>query len=208
MATGTGRLRPLPWVPPRFGTPRDPSRATLGPQVAEVARRLGKEPMPHQAHVWDVVHEVDEDGRHVYDAAVVTIMRQSGKTTQVLGEKTWRLTVAPKLHRPDGKPWGRQRALYTAQRRQDARKKLEQDFAFQLRDARASFTEVTNPRARPVRANEWKLSLNNGAEHILIGPGNYLLIDAPTDDAGHSDTLDLVVTDEAFALPDLSLIHI
>lgn len=202
MATATGRVRPLPWVPPRFGTPRDPSRETLGPQVAEVARRLGKEPMPHQQHVWDVVHEVDEDGRHVYDAAVVTIMRQSGKTTQVLGEKTWRLTVAPKLRRPDGKMWGRQRALYTAQRRQDARKKLEQDFAFQLRDARSSFTEITNPRGRPVRANEWKLSLNNGAEHILIGPGNYLLIDAPTDDAGHSDTLDLVVTDEAFALAD------
>lgn len=202
MATGTGRLRPRPWVPPRFGTPRDPSRETLGPQVVEVARRLGKEPMPHQAHVWDVVHEVDADGRHAYDAAVVTIMRQSGKTTQVLGEKTWRLTVVPKLRRPDGKLWGRQRALYTAQRRQDARKKLEQDFAFQLRDARSSFTEITNPRGRPVRANEWKLSLNNGAEHILIGPGNYLLIDAPTDDAGHSDTLDLVVTDEAFALAD------
>ena len=202
MATATGRQRPLLWVPPRFGTPRDPSRETLGPQVAEVARRLGKEPMPHQAHVWDVVHEVDEDGRHAYDAAVVTIMRQSGKTTQVLGEKTWRLAVAPKLRRPDGKLWGRQRALYTAQRRQDARKKLEQDFAFQLRDAKASFTEITNPRGRPVRANEWKLSLNNGGEHILIGQGNYLLIDAPTDDAGHSDTLDLVVTDEAFALAD------
>lgn len=165
-----------------------------------MSRRLGKEPMPYQQHVWDVALEMEADGRFAYDAVDLTIMRQSGKTTLVFAKKCWRMTVAPKLRKPDGKMWGRQRALYTAQRRADARKKLEQDFAQQLRDARSSFQEIRNPRARPSRPTEWKLSLNNGAEHLLFGAGNYLQIDAPSKDAAHGDTLDDADIDEAFAL--------
>jgi hypothetical protein len=41
--------------PPAFGTPRDPSRATLGGRVADAAARLGKPFMPWQRHVADVV---------------------------------------------------------------------------------------------------------------------------------------------------------
>lgn len=194
------RTGPRLWVPPRYGTPRDPSRESLGHQVAEVSRRLGTDPMPHQQHVWDVALEVEHDGRFVYDAVDLTIMRQSGKTKLVLAKKCWRLTVAPKLRKPDGKPWGRQRAIYTAQRRADARKKLEQDFAADLREARGSFKELTNPKARPSRATEWRLSLNNGQEHIQFGNGNYLQIDAPSPDAGHGDSLDDANIDEAWAL--------
>lgn len=194
------RTGPRLWVPPRYGTPRHPGRESLGHQVGEVSRRLGKEPMPYQQHVWDVALEVEADGRFAYDAIDLTIMRQSGKTTLVFAKKCWRMTVAPKLRRPDGKMWGRQRALYTAQRRADARKKLEQDFAQQLRDARSSFQEIRNPRARPSRPTEWKLSLNNGAEHLLFGAGNYLQIDAPSKEAAHGDTLDDADIDEAFAL--------
>jgi hypothetical protein len=156
--------------------------------------------MPYQQHVWDVALEVEPDGRFAYDAIDLTIMRQSGKTTLVFAKKCWRMTVAPKLRKPDGRLWGRQRAIYTAQRRADARKKLEQDFAVQLRDARGSFREITNVKARPSKATEWKLSLNNGAEHILFGGGNYLQIDAPSKDAGHGDSLDDADIDEAFAL--------
>ena len=193
---------PLDWVPPRFGTPRDRDRESFGHQVGEVVRRLGKEPMPYQQHVWDVALEVDESGRFVYDEVDLTIMRQSGKTTLEFGKSTWRLTVAPTLRRSDGKLWGRQRALYTAQRRTDARKKLEQEFAVMLRESPRSFHEITNVKARPVKATDWKLSLNNGAEHILFGRGNYFAIDAPVKDAGHGDTLDDVNIDEAFAHQD------
>ncbi len=160
--------------------------------------------MPHQQHVWDVALEVDDDGRFVYDTIDLTIMRQSGKTSLTFDKNVWRLTVAPGLARPDGKKWGRQRCLFTAQRRQDARKKLEQDFREMLRDdvARRSFREIQNPKARPVKAHEWKLSLNNGAEHMLFGRGNYLLIEAPVADAGHSDSIDDVTLDEIWAYRD------
>jgi hypothetical protein len=158
--------------------------------------------MPHQQHVWDVGLEVDEDGRFVYDAIDLTIMRQQGKTTLVFAKKVWRLTVAPGLKRPDGRRWGRQRALYTAQRRQDARKKLEQEFAVLLKDAPTSFRQIRNPKARPVKPHEWKLSLNNGAEHLQFGRSNYLHIEAPTEDAGHSDSLDDVSLDEIWAYAD------
>lgn len=156
--------------------------------------------MPYQQHVWDVALELDDEGRFAYDAIDLTIMRQSGKTTLEFAKSTWRLTVAPGLKKPDGKKWGRQRALYTAQRRNDARKKLEQEFAVLLREAPESFREIQNPRARPASPTEWKLSLNNGAEHILFGRGNYFQIDAPSKDAGHSDSIDDANLDEIWAL--------
>lgn len=197
---------PREWVPPRFGTPRNLERQSLGYQVGEVSSRLGKLPMPYQQHVWDVALEVEADGRFAYDAVDLTIMRQSGKTTLEFAKSTWRLTVAPKLPKPDGKPWGRQRALYTAQRRQDARKKLEQEFAVLLRES-PSFREIRNVKARPTKPTEWKISLNNGAEHILFGTGNYFQIDAPVKDAGHSDTLDDANLDEIWALQNDDIEH-
>lgn len=200
------------WVGPRYGTPRNRDRATYGPQVSEVSRRLGRDPMPHQGHVWDVALEVDADGRFAYDEVVVSIMRQQGKTIGVFAKSVWRDTVAPKLLKPDGKPWGRQASLYTAQRRIDARAKLEREFAELLKHcppigdprrpslpARKSFTQIVNPKGKPARPAEWKLSLNNGAECIQFGSG-WFLIDAPSEETGHSATLDDVNIDEAWAL--------
>ena len=196
------RTGPKLWVPPRFGTPRNRDRASLGHQVGDVSLRLGQEPMPHQQHVWDVALELDSDGQFAYDDVFVTVMRQSGKTHIVKAKSTWRMTVAPHLSKPGGKKWGRQRSLYTAQRRTDARKKLEQDFAVTLREAKSSFREITNVRAKPSRAYEWKLSLTNGGEHIQFGRGNFFQIDAPSADVGHSDTLDDGNLDEIWALAD------
>ena len=161
--------------------------------------------MPHQQQVWDVGLEVDDDGKLIYDAVDLTIMRQSGKTTSVFAKKVWRLTVAPALKRPDGKRWGRQRALYTAQRGKDARRKLEEEFAVLLKDAPKSFRRIENPKARPVRPHEWRLSLNNGAELLQFGRSNYLHIEPPTADVGHSDSLDDVTLDEIWAYQDDSV---
>lgn len=187
---------PRDWVPPRIGTPRDPDCETYGPQVAEVAARLGTPFMPHQQYVMDVGLEVDPDtGRLKYDEVVWTIMRQSGKTTGVRAKKVWRCTVAS--HR-----LGPQVAMYTAQTRGAARKKLERDFIEALRAAeeRGSFLEIRNPKARPSKSTrQWKPSLNNGQEHLLFGRGNYLQIDAPNREAGHGDTIDDATIDEAFA---------
>jgi len=197
--------RPLEWVAPLYGTPRDLSRATYGAQVGDVCRRLTQEPMPHQQHIWDVGLEVDADGRFAYDAVVILIMRQEGKTTMVFAKCVWRLTVAPKLLRPNGRPWGRQRALYQAQLGKVARRKLERDFIPQLREGRPHFREVPNAKARGVRASEWRKSLNNGQECIEFGQGNFFQIDATTDESGHSDILDDVNLDEARFIKNDSL---
>jgi hypothetical protein len=193
MSTTMTGQRPL--VLPRFGTPRNFDRETLGPQVAEVAARLGTQLMPHQRHVLDVAFEVDPDtGRLAYAEVDWTIMRQSGKTTALFAAMVHRCTVLPHVH-------GRQRVTYTAQTRNDARKKLERDFVNSLREAEkslGSFREIMNPKGRPSRSTkQWKPSMNNGSEHLLFGVGNYLQIDAPVKRAGHGDTLDLGVIDEA-----------
>lgn len=162
-----------------------------------MAQRLGLDPMPHQRHVWDVALEHDDDFRLCYDEADLSTMRQTSKTTTMFLVKLWRMTTAAAM-------WGPQRATYTAQARNMARRKMERDFADLLRSpkARKSFREIVNPKARPQRASEWKLSLNNGAEHMLFGRANYLQIDAPTATAGHGDTLDHASIDEAFAHQD------
>ena len=167
----------------------------MGWQVAEVAERLGKPLYPWQRHVVDVALELDEDGRFVYDEIVLTVPRQAGKTTLVIALMVWRLTMAARM-------WGSQTVTFTAQTRQKARQKLERDIAKALREARGSFRECDMARHSPQRPNEWKLSMNNGSEHIRFGVGNYLNIDAPTDQAGHGDTLDLGVIDEAWAQQD------
>lgn len=179
---------------PRFATPRSPARPTLGRQVGEVAQRLGMPLMPWQQLVVDIALELDPDGTYHYDELVLTIPRQSGKSSLVFAMVVHRLVVI-------ARELGRQRVTYTAQLRQKARLKLERDFAQILREA-PSFREITHIRNKPQRATEWKLSLNNGAEHIQFGSGSYLQIDAPSRTGGHGDTLDVGVIDEAFAHED------
>lgn len=180
--------------PPRFATKRDSLRETLGSPVGEVAKRLGLTLMPWQQQVIDVALELDADESYHFDELVLTVPRQSGKTSLVMAMAVHRLVVL-------ARQLGRQRMTYTAQTRQKARLKLERDFADVLRGARG-FAEVPHPRARPQRATEWKLSLNNGAENIQFGAGSYLQIDAPSRTGGHGDTLDVGVIDEAFAHQD------
>lgn len=189
----TGRLA----CPPRYATPRNPERPTIGPQLAEVARRLGLTPMPWQQDVFDIAGElaIDSDGVEpgtlFYTEVDNTVPRQQGKTALTIPVAVHRLTV---MARHLGV---RQTLTYTAQKRQAARKKLERDFAEALRSSR-SFREITNAKARPVKATDWKLALNNGSEHIQMGR-SFWQIDAPTRTGSHGDTLDLGMIDEAFA---------
>ncbi len=164
----------------------------MGPAVGEVARRLGRPLMPWQQHLADVAYEYDPvTDLFRYNEVDVTVPRQSGKTTLTLAKKVHRLTaLARKL--------GPQRATYTAQKRLNARKKLERDFSELLRGSRA-FREITNAKARPSKATEWRLSLNNGSEAIQFGTGSFLQIDTPSRTGGHGDTLDDGTIDEAFA---------
>lgn len=180
---------------PRFSTPRDESFPTHGPAVAAVAEKLGRPLMPWQKDAADVAYEYDPDtGLYRYDEVDITVPRQSGKSTLVLAKKVYRCTAAARMLGP-------QRATYTAQKRLNARRKLERDFSELLRSSRA-FREITNAKARPQKATEWRLSLNNGSEAIQFGTGSFFQIDTPSRTGGHGDTLDDGTIDEAFAHED------
>ncbi len=169
---------------------------TIGHQVADVGTRLGLPPMPHQSYIFDVGFELDPTTENEidlwYSEGGIWVMRQCGKTMGTLFPIiVHRETRMPKLM------GGRQMSSFTMQDRQETRKKFEIAMIPQLDDAVEHFRRITNPKARPGRSTrEWKSSLNNGSEHLLFGRGNYMLIETPSEKAGHGGTLDLKAADE------------
>jgi hypothetical protein len=151
----------------------------MGGRVAEVARLLGTPLMPWQALVADVALEVDpESGLLAYREVILTVPRQSGKTT---------LLLAVMVHRALG--FGsRQRVLYTAQTRNDARKKWEDEHVAVLQQS-------------PLRGM-FRVRRSNGAEAIRWRNGSMHGVTSSTEKAGHGETLDLGVMDEAFGHED------
>lgn len=176
-------ISPMPLAcPPRFGTPRNLDRPTLGPAVAQVAAWLGKPFMPWQTYVADVALEIDPaTGRLAYDEFRITVPRQSGKTMWELAKATHRCSAT-------GFFGPRQQVVYTAQTRKDARKKFEEDFAPDL-EASRKFRGVVP---------HW----GNGNEHIRFPNRSRFGIESTTEKAGHGGTLDEAYIDEAFAQVD------
>lgn len=135
--------------------------------------------MPWQRLVADVALEVDPaTGGLAYREVVVTIPRQSGKTT---------LGLSVRAHRAIGFG-GPQNLVYTAQTRNDARMKWEDEHAPIL--ARSVLAPLVRARKR------------TGAEAFVWSNGSIDSIPAPTAKAGHGKTLDLGFIDEAFAQTD------
>src|SRR5258706_2328965 len=170
----------------RFGTRRDPDRLTLGPGVGTVSAKLGKPFMPWQQYVADVVVEIDQvTARLAYQEMGLTVPRQSGKSTWVEAKSTHRCTAT-------GFFGARQHVVYTAQTRQKAREKWEEDFAADLEGSR-------DFRGR-IRVHK-----GNGAEHIRFQNRSRFGLEAATEKAGHGPTLDEAYIDEAFAHQDFRL---
>jgi len=170
-------------VPPRFGTARTPSRATLGGAVAQVAQLLGKPLMPWQRYVADVLLEIDPDtGRLAYQEFGLTVPRQSGKSTLILAKAVHRAS-ATQFFGP------RQRIVYTAQTRHKAREKWEEDYAADLEMSRAFKAKI-------------QIHKGNGNEHVRFPNRSRFGIEANTEKAGHGGTLDEAYIDEAFAQAD------
>lgn len=182
MTSALAKPRSSSFCPPRFATQRSPHRETLGSRAAEVAQLLGTPLMPWQRHVLDVALEVDPaTGLLAYREVVLTVPRQSGKTL---------LLLCLMVHRALG--FGsRQRILYTAQTRNDARKKWEDEHVRVLEDS-------------PF-ASMFSVRYNNGNEAIRWQNGSMHALVAPTEKAGHGETLDLAAIDEAFAQVDSRL---
>ncbi|MCP2339177.1 terminase large subunit domain-containing protein [Actinomadura rupiterrae] len=135
--------------------------------------------MPWQRHVADVILEVDPvTGLLAYREVVLTVPRQSGKTT---------LLLALMVHRALG--FGsRQNILYSAQTRGAARKKWEDEHLVAL-------------EASPLRSL-YRVRRQLGQEAFRWRNGSIHGLTSNTEKAGHGETLDLGVIDEAFAQED------
>lgn len=144
--------------------------------MAAVAEALGQPLMPWQRFVADVGTELLADGRPAYREIIVTIPRQSGKTT---------LTLAFEMQR--ALAWqSAQRIAYTAQTGSDARKKLLDD-------------QVPIIMASTLRHAVDRVHRAQGNEAVIFKGGSRIDVLASSDSAGHGKTIDLGVIDEAFA---------
>src|SRR5581483_4053243 len=170
--------------PPAWGPPRRPYFPTFGGHVAKVMTALGTPPMPHQRYIADVALEVDpETGVFAYREVDLSIMRQQGKTAQILGVMVHRLRA-----------WNRQKITYAAQTRNDARERLLDEFLVQIEGAPQGL-------ARQFRARK-----GLGQEAIVCTTSRSRLgITSLREESGHGPPLDLGVIDEAFAHKDTRL---
>ena len=171
---------------PRFWTPRNPNRDTLGPKVAKLFFADDGRPMEAmqwQREVLDVACEIDPaTGLFWYRNAIAVVLRQAGKTTMSRGKVTHRSLTNPGAS-----------VLYTAQDRNKALRRLRKDFYEPL-----SKSPIRSLLARP----RWAA----GSELVRWKNGSEIFIDAAQKkSAGHGETLPEAHIDEAFAHQDARL---
>lgn len=146
-----------------------------------VAAMLGKPLMAWQQHVADVILEIDPaTGRLAYDEFLLTVPRQSGKSTFLLAKATHR-AMATKFFGPG------QQIAYAAQTKIKATEKFEKDYATVLKYARRIDARV--------RTGNMKVD-------IRYPNGSTFAVEAGTEKAGHGSTLDEAYVDEAFSQVD------
>jgi phage terminase large subunit-like protein len=160
---------------PRWATPRT-RRRTHGPQVTAAAKQLGLDLLPWQQQVVSTALE-QHQRRPAYRDVVVSVPRQSGKSTLTLALIWWQMTRYPGS-----------RILYGAQTRVAARQKM---------------LETWWPRllASPL-AGQVKLFRGFGNETITHANGSVLGLLSSGESAGHGETTDLVIVDEAWVHGD------
>jgi hypothetical protein len=154
---------------PRYATERDPAAPSDGKRIAALAKALGKPLMPWQQQVVDVATEHEPDGTYRYETVLITVPRQSGKTTLVGPVQLDRILMN------DGA-----KVFYTAQTGKDARSRF-------------------NDLVKLVQASPLdmfaKYRYAAGSEAITIGSSS-LHIFAPVAAALHGETPPLVTLDE------------
>lgn len=161
----------LPICAPRFATRRR-RRASFGGRLAKVAELLGQPLMPWQRLVADVGCEM-ADGRPAYREVIVTVPRQSGKTTLFL---SWQLDRCVNWGSP-------QRSVFTAQTGKDARDKWLDELYPLIRHSRLS----------PLVA---QINQGMGNESIRFRTGSIIRLLSTSASSGHSKTLHQAVMDE------------
>ena len=169
-----------PGAVPRFCTPRDFTRKTLGHIEAACAEKTGITYLPWQRAVADLSMEIDPvTGRLAYSEVIVVAPRQVGKTA---------LITAKVLHRCFGFP-PPQSVVYLAQTRGAARRKWAEVFVPVIE------ASMFAPMIKEVR-------YANDSEAVTFRNRARFGIEAPTETGGHGGTNSLAVIDEAFAHVD------
>jgi phage terminase large subunit-like protein len=158
-----------------YATPRSPNRKTRGQIVGTIAAALGQPFMPWQQFVADVANEVLPDGSPAYREVIVSVPRQSGKTTLTLAQEVERCTTRS---RP-------QHVAYTAQTGSDARKKMLND-------------QVPILEGSPIWRSVRRVARANDNAGIIFANGSRIDVMASNASAGHGKVLDLGIVDEAF----------
>jgi phage terminase large subunit-like protein len=142
--------------------------------------RLGPGLMPWQNDVNAVTTELDGDERFVYREVVIEVMRQQGKSVDLLS-----MMVDRGLRRPGSQ------ISYTAQNRLEARHRLLD--SWWPRIARSPLRKLIDVRK------------GSGSEALLFRNGSMLGLVSSNETSGHGDSLDLGVIDEAWAQTDDAL---
>lgn len=159
-------------APPLFATRRNPRLVSAGAEIALVSSSLGAPFLPWQRYTADVASERRPDGSLEYQVVLVSVPRQTGKTTLIRAVGTHRCLVC-----------GRD-VFYTAQTG---------------KDARARWTDLVKAlRASPAYAPRVQVALRAGAENVTFPNGAAFHAFAPTPESLHGYTPNTVVLDEAF----------
>lgn len=167
---------------PAYATPRTHSRRTWGPRVGQTAKALGKKLLPWQQELADLALEVGDDDHLAYRQVVVTVPRQSGKSTLVMAKNIQRMIDASGFG-------GRQNLVYVAQSRKDAKAKLMDDWVPELEASRRM-------------DGRWTVRRSAGEEAIRWQNGSLWTVQANKEHSGHGRTIDVGDVDEAFSLKD------
>lgn len=182
VANDSGLLVPANVRGLKFGTPRDPSRRTLGTLQAAFAEVwLGRSLMPHQRYIADVCGEVLPSGLPAYTMCLITFQRQGGKSALAMAQTGERCFTRPGFH-----------AWYTAQKRKDAR------------DQFLSFAEDVvkdTPLAKVLEPlNNGKPALTgNGTEVMKFPRSSWLRPHEPSEESLHGKQSDRNDIDEGWA---------
>lgn len=170
-------------VLPRHHTARNPARPTRGKGVAAIALAKGRPLMPWQRRAVDVALEVDPaTGRYWYGIVVVSVPRQSGKTTLLSDVADHRCLTTK-----------RGRAWITMQTGKDAADWMRDEHFAGLDAGRSVFGVPDTSSCR------YKLSLRAGGIGVAWpSTGSTFRAFPPTRKGLHSKQGDLVVVDEAW----------
>lgn len=157
---------------PRFITRMDPDAPSEGREIARLARALGKPLMPWQRTVVQGATEKTESGMYKYSRVLITVPRQSGKTTLVGPVQLHRI-----MTRPNSK------AFFSAQTGKDADKRMRDLIQLTMGSPLAA---LFKPR---YAAGSMGVSLANGSRlSTFAGPENI-----------HGETPIIVTLDEIWA---------